>query len=69
MKRRLVWLVLLVATFGAVAALRRRSGAGKERVDLYYEDGSMISLPGDSPSAALLLPLAEELLAAASRTA
>ena len=34
----------------------------QQRIDLYFEDGSMISLPGDSPEAALVVPYAREAL-------
>jgi hypothetical protein len=47
------------------AALIRRRTAQRERVDLYYEDGSMVSLSNGSPEAERLLPLARELLRAA----
>jgi hypothetical protein len=48
---------------GAAAFVRRR-GASRERVDLYYEDGSMLSLANDAPDAEQLLPLAREILRA-----
>jgi len=37
----------------------------QQRIDLYFEDGSMISLAGDSPEAALVIPYAREALRAA----
>jgi hypothetical protein len=46
---------------GAAAFVRRRS-ATRERVDLYYEDGSMLSLANGSPDAEQLIPLAREIL-------
>jgi hypothetical protein len=48
--------MLVGATF-----VRRRS-AQRERVDLYYEDGSMVSLANGSADAERLLPLAREIL-------
>ena len=36
-----------------------------ERVDLYFDDGSMVSLPETSPEALRLLPLARDVLRAA----
>jgi hypothetical protein len=46
----------------AGAAFIRRRGTRQERVDLYYEDGSMVSLTNGSPDAARLLPLARAIL-------
>jgi hypothetical protein len=37
----------------------------QQRIDLYFEDGSMVSLAGDSPEAALVIPYAREALRAA----
>jgi hypothetical protein len=48
----------------AGAAFIRRRSAQRERVDLYYQDGSMISLSNGSPDAERLLPLAREILRA-----
>src|SRR6266852_4436799 len=44
-----------------------RSGGRRERVDVYFDDGSMVSLVEGSPEAATLLPVAREVLAAARR--
>jgi hypothetical protein len=52
----------------AVALVRRRGGGRRAHVDLYFADGSMVSLPADAPAAARLLPVARELLAAARGT-
>ena len=49
----------------AGAAFIRRRSAHRERVDLYYEDGSMVSLTEGSPDAERLLPVAREVLWAA----
>jgi hypothetical protein len=61
--RRSVAMTLGVAggVLGAAAFVRRRS-ATRERVDLYYEDGSMLSLANGSADAEQLLPLAREIL-------
>jgi hypothetical protein len=37
----------------------------QQRIDLYFEDGSMVSISGDSPEASLVLPYAYEALRAA----
>jgi hypothetical protein len=61
-RARLVALGVALASFGGVVYGRRRRRRG--RVDLYFEDGSMISLAGDSPDAAALLPHAADALRA-----
>jgi hypothetical protein len=52
----------LVGGVLAGAAFIRRQSAQRERADLYYEDGSMLSLTNGSPGAERLLPLAREVL-------
>jgi hypothetical protein len=61
--RRNIAMALGVAggALGAAAFVRRRS-ATRERVDVYYEDGSMLSLSNGSPDADQLIPLAREIL-------
>jgi hypothetical protein len=44
------------------AAFVRRRTAHAERADLYYEDGSMLSLTNGSPGAERLLPLARQVI-------
>jgi hypothetical protein len=46
----------------AGAAFVRRQAVQRERVDLYYADGSMLSLTNGAPGADRLLPLARHLL-------
>ena len=54
MRRRLLALAALVSGALVGFALFRRAGGGRrERVDLYYEDGSLVSL-NDVEGAALL---------------
>jgi hypothetical protein len=66
MRRRLIVLLGLIAGWVAVAAvLRRTSSPARERVDLYFEDGSLVSVGDGTPEAARLLPLAREALRAA----
>jgi hypothetical protein len=45
--------------------LSTRFFRGDQRVDLYFEDGSMVSLAGGAPEAAKVLPYAREALRAA----
>ena len=59
---RLVALGVGIASLAGVVYGRRRRR--RSRVDLYFEDGSMISLAGDSPDAAVLLPHAADALRA-----
>jgi hypothetical protein len=51
----------------AGAAFIRRQAARRDRVDLYYADGSMISLTNGAPGADRILPLARDLLRTAQR--
>ena len=65
--RRLLGLGALVGFALAVASfIRRGAGRRRERVDLYYDDGSMVSLAEGSPEGDRLLPLARDTLRAAS---
>jgi hypothetical protein len=53
----------LASGWGAGMLLARRLGRRtEERVDVYFEDGSLVSLDGSSPEAQRLLPLARDLL-------
>jgi hypothetical protein len=66
MRRRLLAFVGFGLGAGAgTVLLRRGTRARRERVDLYFEDGSMVSLAEGSPDAAQLLPLARRILATA----
>ncbi len=61
--RRLSVLLALVAAFAGAVLARRRGAARRERVDLYYDDGSMVSLDGRTPESERLLALAARALA------
>ena len=61
--RRLFGLAALVGFALAVASfVRRGAGRRRERVDLYYDDGSMVSLPDGSPESERLLALGRDAL-------
>ena len=62
--RRLLALGLAVGSLLGIGLYARR-GKAHERIDLYFADGSLISLHGDSPQAAALLAHAREALRAA----
>jgi hypothetical protein len=62
--------VLGLFGFGTAAAVggalyRRSAARRRERVDVYYDDGSMLSLVDGSPEADRLLRAARSALAAA----
>jgi hypothetical protein len=68
MPRRLATLLALVGAALAVLALvRRGSSRRRERVDLYYADGSMVSLADGSPDADRLLMLGRDAIRTAAR--
>jgi hypothetical protein len=60
--RLLTGALLALGSFGASVYYRRRAVRRRARVDLYYADGSMVSLPEGSPAAERLLPIAHDLL-------
>ena len=64
--RRLSGLIVLAAVAaGAAVLVRRRLSGSRERVELYYEDGSMTSLEDGSPDTERLLDFARGALDAA----
>ena len=66
MRRRFLALAGFVTGIFAGTIVYRRSFARRpERVDVYLDDGSMVSFADGSSEAAALLPLAREALAAA----
>jgi hypothetical protein len=60
-RRRLFALLLAAGSLLGIGLYARR-GRRQERIDLYFADGSMISLESDSPQAVRLVPLAREAL-------
>jgi hypothetical protein len=52
---------VLAGLFVGAAFIRRRT-AGADRADLYFGDGSMLSLSNGSPGAERLLPLARQII-------
>jgi hypothetical protein len=54
---------LIAAASVAGVVLWRRSGRRKERADLYFADGSMVTFEQGSLAAGQLVPLAREIVA------
>lgn len=58
-------LAALALTAGSAAAaviIRKRSDRRRPHVGLYFEDGSMVSLPDSSPQAGRLIAIGREAL-------
>jgi hypothetical protein len=53
--------------FAGTVAFRRSFATPRERVDIYFDDGSMVSFVDGSPEAETLLPVAGDVLSAARR--
>jgi hypothetical protein len=65
-KRRILALLgFATGVFGASVVLRRQFGKRSDRVEVYFDDGSMISYVDGSPEADALLAPAREALRAA----
>jgi hypothetical protein len=66
MRRRPIALAGFVSgAFAGTLAYRRWFGRRRERLELYFDDGSFVTFLEGSSEAARLLPLAHEVLAAA----
>jgi hypothetical protein len=64
-RRVLTGFLLTAGSLAGTVFYRRRASRRRERVDVYYEDGSMVSLAEGSPEAATVLPVARRILDAA----
>jgi hypothetical protein len=62
MRRNAAALLGLVGGALVGAALIRRRAGQRERADLYFEDGSMLSLTNGSADAERLIPAAREII-------
>ena len=65
-RKLLTGFLLGAGSLAGTVLYRRRVLRRRERVDLYYEDGSMVSLTEDSADAEALLTLARDVLQTAS---
>ena len=61
-RRLLTGFLLTAGSLAGTVFYRRRFARRRDRVDVYFEDGSMISLTEGSPEAATVLPLARRIL-------
>lgn len=55
------FLLALVSLVGTIF-VRRRVHRRRDRVDVYFDDGSMVSLDEASPEAATIFPLVHSIL-------
>ena len=68
MKRRLLTLVgFVLGVLVTTVVYRRSAGRRRDRLDVYFDDGSMVSFVEGSSEAERLLPVARELLTTARR--
>lgn len=63
MRRALGALAVAGGALAGFALFRRGRGGSRERVDLYFEDGAIVSFAATTSEAARLLPLARRVLA------
>jgi hypothetical protein len=63
-KRKALAFGLAACSVIGTVVLRRRRGRGRTRVDLYFDDGSMLSLGEDAPEALAVVPAAVDVLTA-----
>ena len=61
-RRLITGLLLGAGSLAGTVLYRRRAARRRERVDLYYEDGSMTSLTEGSAGAEGVLPVARRVL-------
>ena len=65
-RRKLLALGFAVGSLLGIGLYARRGQEARDRVDLYFADGSLVSLHSDSPEAAPLLLHARDALKAAA---
>ena len=64
-RRKIVALALATGSVLGTVFVRRRQARTRTRVDLYFDDGSMLSLPEDNEDVQALLGPARSILAGA----
>ena len=69
MKRRSLALAGFASgALAGTAVYRHWFGGSRERLEVYFDDGSFVTVGAGSPEAARLLPLARRVLLATGRT-
>jgi hypothetical protein len=61
-RKVLTGFLLAAGSLAGTIFYRRHVARRRERVDVYFEDGSMVSLTEGSPEAETVLPLARRIL-------
>jgi hypothetical protein len=65
MRRSFALVGFASGALAGTAAYRRWFGGSRERLDIYFDDGSFVTFGAGSPESARLLPLARNVLAVA----
>ena len=61
-RRFLTGLLLALASLAGTILVKRRAARHRDRVDVYFDDGSMVTLDESSPEAAAIFPLVHTTL-------
>jgi hypothetical protein len=61
-RRRNVVAVVAAGAIGGLVAKRRRQARTGGRADVWFDDGSMVSVPASSPAGMRLVELADDVL-------
>jgi hypothetical protein len=61
-KRKAVALALATSSLVGTVVFRRRRRQQQTRVDLYFDDGSMLALDEDAPDAAAIVTAARDVV-------
>ena len=69
LRRLFGFLTLVGLALAGIVFYRRRFALRRERADLYFEDGSLVSPEQGEPDAERLLPLAREVIDSARAAA
>jgi hypothetical protein len=65
-RRRNVVAVVAAGAIGGLVAKRRRQARAVGRAEVWFDDGSMVSVPASSPAGTRLVELADDVLRTAA---